>query len=245
MYPIVDFGLFQIPTFFLVIACLMGLAFFMTTKRSRKLHVDENFSLDLVLALVVGSILGARCAHIIFENLDYYLQNPIKVIYFWEGGFVFYGGFVLSFLFGLIFLLINSKVVYLKIYMQLFTPILSLVYMLGRIGCFMEGCCYGKTCQLIWAVNGRHPTQIYSSLWELGVFLFLMAYESKNEVSLKKNPERLFFIWLLLHSIGRGSIEFLRDDFRGDVPLVSISAWISLVLVAIACGYFYKNRPMS
>tara|TARA_B110001454_G_C12723312_1_gene436642 strand:+ start:58156 stop:58902 length:747 start_codon:yes stop_codon:yes gene_type:complete len=241
MYPIIDVGFFQVPTFFVVIACLMGLAFFLTTRRSRKLHVDENFSLDLAFVLVVGAVLGARFVHVIFENPEHYIQNPIKVLYFWEGGFVFYGGFVLSFLSGLTFLLIKDKMVYLKIYMQLYTPILSLVYMLGRIGCFLEGCCYGKTCSLIWAVNGRHPTQIYSSLWELGVFIFLLAYESKNELILKKNPERLFYIWMLLHSIGRGLIEFLRDDFRGNAPLVSISTWISLVLFVVTCHYFYKN----
>lgn len=242
MFPIIDTGFIQIPTFFFVISVLMGLTFYLTTVRSRKLHVDENFSLDLAFVLVVGAVIGARLAHVLFENLDYYLQNPIKVFYFWEGGFVFFGGFVLSFFFGLLFLKIKNKIVYIKIYMQLYTPILSLIYALGRIGCFLEGCCFGKTCQLAWAVNGRHPTQIYSSLWEFGVYILLVTYESRNEHALKKNPERLFYIWMLLHSIGRGITELFRDDFRGNTPFLSLSTWVSILLFLVSSAYFYRNR---
>ncbi len=242
MFPTIDFGFFQIPTFFFVVSFLMGLAFFLTTVRSRKLHVDENFSLDLSFSLVLGAILGARLAHVLFENLDYYLQNPIKVIYFWEGGFVFFGGFILSFGSGLLFLKIKGKMVYLKLYMQLYTPILSLVYALGRIGCFFEGCCYGKFCQLTWAVNGRHPTQLYSSIWEFGVLILLLTYEARCSQIFKRNPERLFYIWMLLHSIGRGVTEFFRDDFRGNAPIFSLSTWMSVVLFLVAAIYFYRNR---
>lgn len=242
MFPIIDIGSIQIPTFFFVISMLMGLAFFLTTVRAHKLHVDENFSLDLTFVLVVGGILGARITHVIFENIDYYLANPIKAIYFWEGGFVFFGGFILSFFFGLLFLKIKNKLVYLKIYMQLYTPILSLVYALGRMGCFLEGCCYGKTCQLAWAVSGRHPAQIYSTIWEFGILVFLFNYESRNTNVLKKNPERLFYIWMLLHSVGRAITELFRDDFRGTIPIVSLSTWISVVLITVSCLYFYKNK---
>lgn len=242
MYPTIDIGFLQIPSFFVVLSFLMGLAFFMTTRRSRHLNLDEKFSLDLALVLAIGGVVGARLTHIIFENPEYYYQNPVKMLFFWEGGFVFFGGFILSFLSGLGFLYLKEKRPFLKLYMQLYTPILSLVYMLGRIGCFLEGCCYGKYCELPWSVNGRHPTQIYSSLWELGVFIVLLAYEAKNETVLRKNPERLFYIWLFLHSIGRGSIESLRDDFRGDMPLLSLSAWISLCFIGIAIVYFYRNR---
>lgn len=242
MYPVIDLGFFQIHTFFVVMSGLAGLAFFLTTRRSRKLYLNEMVSLDLALVLALSGVFGARLTHVIFENWDYYRQDLVRILFFWEGGFVFFGGFILSFLCGVVFLRMRGKYKYVKIYMQLFTPVLSLVYMLGRLGCFLEGCCYGKTCQLPWAVNGRHPTQVYSSIWELGVFIFLLTYEVKNEAVLKKNPERLFFIWLLLHSIGRALTETLRDDFRGDIPIMSLSTWTSLFLISVAIGYFYKNK---
>jgi len=242
MFPTIDIGFAQIPTFFFVFSFLIGLTFFLTTLRYRKLKIDENLSLDLAFVLGAGAIVGARLAHILFENLDYYLQNPVKVVFFWEGGFVFFGGFALSFLSGLVFLKRKNKLIYLKIYMRLFTPILSLVYALGRVGCFLEGCCYGKTCQLIWAVGGRHPTQIYSALWEFGVLLILLVYERRNQQILKINPERLFYVWMLLHSLGRGITEFFRDDFRGNMPIVSLSTWVSILLVLIAGTYFYRNK---
>lgn len=245
MLPVIDLGFVQIPTFFLVLSIVMGLGFYLTVRRARQLHVGEISALDLALVLTVSAVIGARVAHVLFENLDYYLQDPIKIFYFWQGGFVFYGGFVLSFLSGVSVLILKQKTAYLKVYMQLFTPIVSLTYALGRIGCFLEGCCYGKFCDLPWAVAGRHPTQMYSTLWELAVFIFVLNYEKGNEAVLKKNPERLFFIWLTLHSIGRGLIEFLRDDFRGELPLVSISTWISAGLIITSAVYFYRVRSQS
>lgn len=242
MLPTIDFGFVQLPTFFIVLSLIMGLVFYLTAKRSRKMHIDERMSLDLALVLTVGGMVGARLFHILFENWDYYLSTPIKVFYFWEGGFVFYGGFILSFASGITFLYLKKKITYLKFFMQLFTPVLSACYMIGRLGCFLEGCCYGKFCNLPWAVAGRHPTQIYSSLWELGTLVFLLNYERNHEKKLQASPERLFFFWLAFHSFGRGLIEFLRDDFRGNSPLVSLSTWISGVLIVTAGVYFYRSR---
>jgi phosphatidylglycerol:prolipoprotein diacylglycerol transferase len=244
MYPIIDFGNFQLPTFFLVLSLLMGLVFYLTTQRSRKLRIDEKAALDLSLVLTLAAIVGARLAHVAFENPDYYWDRPIKILFFWEGGFVFYGGFFLSFASGFLFLFLKKKLEYLNLYMQLFTPILSVSYALGRLGCFLEGCCYGKFCFLPWAVSGRHPTQIYSSLWEIAVLILLLNYEAKKETVIQKNPERLFYIWLFFHSIGRGLIEYLRDDFRGDWPLVSISTWVSILLFLVAISYFYRHRKV-
>ncbi|MBL7545746.1 MAG: prolipoprotein diacylglyceryl transferase [Bdellovibrionaceae bacterium] len=245
MLPIIDLGFVQVPTFFLVISFLMGLSFYLSIYRAKRLNLDKNFTLDLSLVLMIFAILGARLGHVFFENWQYYAANPVKVFYFWEGGFVFYGGFILSFAAGLGFLYVSGEFAHLRVYMRLFVPILSVVYALGRIGCFLEGCCYGKTCNLPWAVQGRHPTQIYSSLWELGILIVLLTYESRNSERLQKQPERLFFIWLLLHSIGRACIEFMRDDFRGYAPLVSLSTWVSLILFFASCIYFYRKRVLT
>lgn len=242
MLPVIDLGFAQIPTFFLVVSLVMGLGFYLTSVRSRALHLSETHSLDLALVLAISAVIGARLAHVFLESPHYYAQQPLKILYFWEGGFVFYGGFIVSFLSGVLFLLLKDRMVFLKVYMQLFTPIVSVSYALGRVGCFLEGCCYGTFCDLPWAVTGRHPTQLYSTLWEMATLIFILTYESRNEKNLKKNPERLFFIWLALHSVGRGAIEFLRDDFRGDWPLVSVSTWISLILIVVAAGYFFRHR---
>lgn len=238
----INIGFISIPSFFILISALTVLALYLTVRRSRMLYVDEMFTLDLAFVLILSGIVGARLTHVAFENWEYYRSQPIKILYFWEGGFVFFGGFIFSFFCGILFLVVLDKQVYLKLYMRLFTPILSLCYALGRVGCFLEGCCYGKFCELPWAVNQRHPTQIYSLVWELGVFTFLLGYESKNKKLLEQRPERLFFIWLLLHSTGRGLIEFLRDDFRGNWPIISMATWLSLFFIGIALAYFYRYR---
>lgn len=244
MFPIIDLGFIQIPTFFVILSMLMGLAFFITIRRAVKMKMNPIHALDLALVLVVFAIVGARLGHVILEQWDYYLNDPLKILFFWEGGFVFYGGFILSLTAGILFVLWKKRTADLKEYFRLYTPILSFSYAFGRIGCFLEGCCYGKACQLAWSVNGRHPTQLYSSAWEFGVLFFLLGYEKNNEKSLSKNPEKLFFIWLLFHSVGRALTEIWRDDFRGNAPLVSVSTWLSFLWIAVSIGYFSTIKNM-
>lgn len=244
MLPILDLGLFQVPSFFLVLSIVMGFVFYLTVKRARKLLINEYVALDFSLILMLSAMIGARLGHVIFENPEYYWQQPIRIFYFWEGGFIFYGGFILSFASGVLYLAINNKLDLMGPYMRLYAPILAVSYAIGRVGCFLEGCCYGKTCRYFWAIDGRHPTQIYSTLGELALFVFLLVYENRNPRMMKKYPERLFFFWLLFHSVGRGLIEFLRDDFRGKIFIFSLSTWISLILFAIACVYFFRNRSV-
>lgn len=191
--------------------------------------------MDVALALMIGSFVGARLFHVVYENPEIYLQNPIAIFYFWNGGFVFYGGAILGLLSGWAVLKFR-KVSSTLTYFDLFTPIASLSYALGRLGCLMAGCCYGKHCSLPWAIDGRHPTQVYASLWELGVLSILLG----SEKTLKK-PGQLFFLWLPLHAFGRLLMESLRDDFRGYELGLSVSSWISLILIAGAALYWIRE----
>lgn len=185
---------------------------------------------------MISAFVGARLFHVLYENPEIYLQNPWAIFYFWNGGFVFYGGALLVALTGWIFFRKRTKEP--LAYFDLFTPVASLGYVIGRWACYLAGCCYGRYCSLPWAVKGRHPTQLYASFWELGVLLILLGLEKKNQ------PKgRIFFLWILLHAIGRILMESFRDDFRGAEPGLSISAWISLALiVAGACGLWRGQR---
>ena len=132
------------------------------------------------------------------------------------------------------------------VWMDFFTPIISLGYALGRIGCFLAGCCYGEPSSVPWAVTFStdvaapantplHPTQLYLSVSEF-IILALVLFIEKKKIFPKGG---LFCFWLLLHSMSRLIIEPFRGDFRGEVFLsLSLSSWISLVFV-IGCLFYF------
>ena len=133
-------------------------------------------------------------------------------------------------------------------------------YALGRIACFANGCCFGSVCNWPWAIAFpragapyaeellRHPTQLYATTWELGVCLILLALERPRRRQRwirgwLRPTGSLFFLWVVLHSLGRLVMEWFRDDFRGLHPLgLSISSWLSLLFIALALLWFRKIK---
>lgn len=163
--------------------------------------------------------------HVLFESPQNYFQDPKTIFYMWQGGFVFYGGLLA---------VLPSTYLFCKIKKQdflswadFFVPFISVGYIFGRLGCFLAGCCYGKSCDLPWAINNLHPTQLYAVLAEALVFLLLLSEKKMN-----RPKGVLFATWMIGHGIGRLFMEPFRDDFRGpEVSGLSISQILSLILV--------------
>lgn len=186
---------------------------------------------------MISGFLGGRLFHVLYEEPQYYAEDPWRIIEFWRGGFVYYGGFLLATFAGLFYL--RRKAPH-KIftYLDLFSPVAALSYSLGRVGCLLEGCCYGRYCELPWAISQRHPTQVYASLWELGVVFILIGFEKT-----KFKSGQVFFLWISLHALGRLLMESFRDDFRGPFFLISISSWLSLILLSVGIvGLIMRRR---
>jgi phosphatidylglycerol---prolipoprotein diacylglyceryl transferase len=113
----------------------------------------------------------------------------------------------------------------------------------GRIGCYLNGCCYGRVCDLPWAVDQhgalRHPTQIYSAIASAAIFMVLLVFKSK----LRREGD-LWRLFLLLFGISRFSLEFLREN---DAALGGLSAmqWVCLELIAYVVGSTLWHRRKS
>ena len=173
MFPILRFGTLQLPTFYLVIS--LGLTFlilhfsFRIDKKNQDTFYQRKQGFDLLLLILVFGFIGARGFHILYEEPHYYRNYPLEIFKFWNGGFVFYGGFILSFLATLIYC--HLKEISFYKWADFFTPYLSVGYAIGRIGCFLEGCCYGQYCDLPWSLKQRHPTQLYMFFAELILFI--------------------------------------------------------------------------
>jgi phosphatidylglycerol:prolipoprotein diacylglycerol transferase len=186
---------------------------------------------------MVFGFIGGRLVHVVFESPEVYKEDWRRVFEFWYGGFVWYGGALLGFVGALGFILI--KKIDFKQWSDFYAPILALGYGLGRVSCFIAGCCYGRTCELPWAISGRHPTQLYAVVWELMAFIVLILLEKRKSLQ----AGMLFVVWIFMHSIGRLIMEYYREDFRGPMLVgFSISTWISLVLLSASLLWFLRGQ---
>jgi phosphatidylglycerol:prolipoprotein diacylglycerol transferase len=214
--------------------------------RAPRQGLSRTIALDLGLIVMITSFIGARLFHVFYENFEYYQAEPIKIFYVWEGGFVYYGGALLSAFAGAIFLYLKSPK-NLEAYFDLFAPVMSLSYILGRGACLLTGCCFGKTCDLPWAIAGRHPTQAYAMIFELGALILILGLE---KVPYKERRPRILgkagavlYVWLIFHALGRLIMEHFRDDFRGPNLGLSISSWISITLIVLSVYLVSRKNP--
>ncbi|MFK8138976.1 MAG: prolipoprotein diacylglyceryl transferase [Bdellovibrionales bacterium] len=253
MYPILfTIGDFAVPSYHVVLSLLSIVALVWALFRANKFNLDRGRALDMIFLSLVGGFLGARLFHVIFEYPEYYAEDPMRVFEVWRGGFVFYGGGITGFLLAYIYCRIQ-KVDYLK-YMDRLMFIGIAMYGLGRIACLLAGCCHGAECELPWAIQypkgveaphgvGLHPTPIYASLWAFMNLLFLKLIETKNsflKIDLTKSGS-IFCLAMLVHAVGRIVMESFRADFRGDALMqISLSTWISLLLIAFFLGFLGK-----
>jgi phosphatidylglycerol:prolipoprotein diacylglycerol transferase len=126
---------------------------------------------------------------------------------------------------------------------------IPLGHFFGRLGCFFAGCCYGKSCDLPWAVEftnphalaplnlAIHPTQLYSAAANLAIFAVLTAISKKHEKGKKKHFDgQLFLYYVLFYGVARFVIEIFRGDERGTFPagLLSVSQTMGLAAAAVS-----------
>lgn len=240
-------GFVSLPTYFVYLSLLASVMFVVIWKWAELMERDSKIALNLALLILVTGFIGARLLHVAYEGPDYYRRYPEAILMFWMGGYVYYGGMILAAI---------ASAVYLRWVQQSFwswfdtlAPVFALGYGLGRIACFLAGCCYGVFCDLPWAVSGRHPTQVYALILELGIAAFL-ARKAWN-FSHERDPQKrwplgaLALTWLALHALARILMESYRDDFRGPQILgSSVSTWGSLLLLSMAiAGLAYVWLP--
>lgn len=210
---------------------------------AKKENIPQDIIIDIAFYTLIFSMVGARIFYVISEY-SYFLDKPLEAFMFWKGGLVFWGGVT----FGIATLVLISFLRKISILKVLDIASLSTMigYSIGRIGCFLRGCCYGKVCDLPWAVKFphlyglRHPTQIYASLSGLAIFLFLVWFWKKKQFS-----GQIFCIALVLYSIYRFFIEFIRVNPRVFLNL-SQAQLISILVIPLAIilygVLYYKSR---
>jgi phosphatidylglycerol---prolipoprotein diacylglyceryl transferase len=231
----------------------VALGFFTALMLSRffakKQDIDPQSITDLIFMILVSALIGSRLLYVII-NFSYYRDNLLSIFKLWDGGLVFYGGFIFAIIGSYIFIKIKQLNTWKTA--DVIAPGIALGHAIGRIGCFFAGCCYGKECAEPWAVTFSnpdslaplgvhlHPTQLYSVFSNLCIFFILLFI-----LKIKKFHGQVFFSYLIIYSIFRSYIETYRGDFRGNFfgfP-VSVSQGISLLIGIIAIlMLFYLHK---
>jgi len=223
------FGLL-IPTYFAWLSLVFSLGIYLVVLKSEKdpRWITPTDALNATFWILIPGLVFARLLHVVWESPAIYAEDFLRIFMIWNGGFVYFGG-LMGGLLGLYFFCKSQRLRFYK-FTDFFAPVIALGYGFGRFACFLAGCCYGNYCDLPWAIQGRHPVQLYSLALEVlhGSILFFANQKWK----LQKNEGIVSGIFLIVHGGIRFGTEFYRADFRGDFILgLSISSWISLCLI--------------
>lgn len=249
-------GNIPIYSYGLMIAIGLLLALFVGQYRFKKHKLDDEIVFDLILICAISGFLGAKLLYVIVEFKDF-MENPMQVL--GSAGFVVYGGIITGVLAGYIYTRVK-KLNFMEVF-DCVMPEVALVQAFGRIGCFLAGCCYGrKTDSFLGVVFPEGslappgvkllPTQLFSSAGDLIIAVLLMVLADCVYKNVKKQSSKKFghvygdigCTYMLLYGVGRFLIEFLRNDVRGEVGILSTSQFISIFIVALGIGLMIFNR---
>ena len=202
------------------------------SRRGLSSGIPAERIVDLGPWLLVGAIVGARTLYVTSYWREQFAGKPILEIFMvHHGGLVYYGGLIGASLAFLIFAWLKKLPVWKTA--DVLAPSIALGYVFGRIGCLMNGCCYGRACDLPWAIRfpeGHethpsglpatpvHPTQVYESLLNLGLYALLVWVYRR-----KKFNGQVFSLYLICYALLRSLVE----AFRGDYPQYYFGGWIT------------------
>jgi len=204
-----------------VMICLGAcVAVWLTLREIERLGLNQKAYLTICLIGFSSGLLGARLMNcIVFYDL-YRAEPWWKVLAIWEGGLAMYGGVLLAL--PLCYAYTRFKGLSFWQVADTLAPPWTLLLVLGRIGCFLNGCCYGKPTTAPWGlfsgdsarISGyyatTHPTQLYSSFAALIIFWIMWRARLKRRFT-----GQVTLIFLILYPIERFVIEAYRADPRG------------------------------
>ena len=203
---------------------------FLLAKDAHRKGINKDDVIDFVFWVVVFGILGARVFYILM-NLSFFLDDPLEMIMLQHGGLAWQGSFVSGTITSILYA--RRKKWPLFMVLDLGAPYLALGQSIGRIGCFLNGCCYGHASSwgIYFPVHGARliPTQLYSMA---GLFcVFLILKKSQRKVM---TPGFIFVKYLYLAASLRFFIEFARADHFVLLGGLSVYQYVCLGIFSMA-----------
>lgn len=218
--------------------------------RAKKFGFSQVVILDLGMLGIAFGFIGARIFHVLFERIDFYIEDWTRIFEIWRGGFVSYGAYIGGALAVIIYLRLRKQSV-LK-YGDFIATGLPLVVFFVRLGCLGAGCCYGKPTDFFihlvfdkmfvpegqpnYAGMSLHATQLYAMTYASILFVFVNWLYFR-----KKFDGQVLLTFFMIYAVVRSGLEVLRGDSDRGVYFggyVSTAQIVSACLV-ILCGVLY------
>ena len=240
MFPsICKIGPFTVYSYGLMLALAVFLCSYLLSRDVKKQGMESDFVFDFVFTCVLSGILGARIFYV-YLNLDYFLSYPLEIIMIQKGGLAFQGGLLMGVIAAIIF--IKRKGIPVLLFFDLVAPYLALGHSIGRIGCFLNGCCFGRA--VSWGIYfpvhdaHLHPTQLYATLGLFFIYVLLKLYQKSSTIT-----GQVFVLYIILASTLRFFIEFFRADH--ELIFAGLSIYQLNCLVFIMIGTYVYARLKS
>lgn len=258
MFPdLIDLGFLHLKTY----GACMAVGFILCWGLIERLSGRKDLS-NLLMALMVGGVAGSRIAYVIEHWQAEFAAHPMQVIRVDQGGLMFYGGFILSFVIFFAWCFFKRENP-LKL-ADLLAAVIPLGHACGRIGCFFYGCCYGRDsdawCAVTfpagspsWHEHGRRlvsvlPTQLFEAAALLVLFCVLMwAWRRRSTVpdasrvaGAGQRDGLIVGLYLIGYAVIRFFIEILRGDPRAAVGPFSISQTISIGMIVVGSLFVFN-----
>lgn len=242
MRPVLfEIGSFSVYSYGAMLFLAFAVGSYWALKEAPVEGIDRDHLYESIIISIVLSMLGSRLAFVLL-HLELFRGEPWwRIFAFRDGGLVFYGGLFAALL-GVFFYCRFRRISFLKL-LDHASPFIILGYAITRVGCFLNGCCYGAVTQLPWAVvypfadgAGRHPTQLYAVA--AGLLIFVLLRKLKR---FKTFEGYTFLLFLIFYGIYRFLIEFVRvhESVLGFMTPYQLA---SLVLVVLAASVFFWRR---
>lgn len=250
LYDLRIFGYdLSLPTYGLLLAIAFLAALAVAVRGARREGIETTAITDLWIISLLAGVIGAK---LLLYLLDwrYYFDNPAAILSSLRSAGVWYGGLLVAVAACLI--VVRRRGLDGWVIGDIAAPAISLGQAIGRLGCFAAGCCYGKACELPWAVTFSspraheitgvplsvplHPTQLYHALADFALFLILLRLVPRRRF----NGQALL-AYLILYAILRGVIEAFRGDPRGALGALSTSQILGAAILLVA-GWLYVKR---
>ena len=254
MFPdLIDLGFLHLKTY----GACMATGFLLCWHLIERMSGRKDLS-NLLLSLMIGGVAGSRIAYVIEHWQSEFASNPAAIIRVDQGGLMFYGGFILSFVIFFAWCFVKRESP-LKL-ADLLAAVIPLGHAFGRIGCFFYGCCYGRDsdcwCAVTfpmgspsWYEHGRRmvsvlPTQLFEAAALLALFGALMlAWRGRKTGDGRQWGGGLILgLYLCGYAVIRFGIEILRGDPRAAVGPFSISQAISIGMIVVGSLFILNSR---
>ncbi|MBL8013285.1 MAG: prolipoprotein diacylglyceryl transferase [Candidatus Omnitrophica bacterium] len=244
MHPVLFvLGPLTIYSFGFMLAIAVMVCSYLMARDAKRLNVPPETVYDFAFWTAFSGIIGARLFYVAL-NWGFFMQSPIEIIQIQNGGLAWQGGLIAGIPTAVIYL--RRKNLPLLPFLDLASPYVALGQAIGRIGCFLNGCCHGR--EVSWGIyvplyhERLYPTQIYESVGLFAVFLILKKISARPHF----NGE-VMIVYLLLAAVLRFSVQFFRYDYDPVFMGLGIFQWIcvGIFIAAILLLQSIKSKKIS